>query len=159
MESGDPSRHNARAMSEENIETVRRFYQAFDRWIASLMSDPADGIEQSAELEEMFDHLDPDAEWDWPLSTDTFKGREQLLKAVAEWFETVSSWRLEIVELIDCGGSRVLTDQRVVARGKGSGVPFVQHIFSVVTVRNGKVARFEDHTEKTSALKAVGLSQ
>ncbi len=144
-------------MSEENVEVVRGFYRAFDRWLASLRSDPAEAIEQSAELEEMFDHLDPDAEWDWPLSTDTFRGREQLLQAVADWFETVSAWRVEIEELTDCGGDRVLMDGRVVARGKGSGTPVVQHIFSVITIRNGKIARFEDHTEKASALEAVGL--
>jgi ketosteroid isomerase-like protein len=146
-------------MSEENVEVVRDFYRAFDSWLASITSDPAEGIERSAELEEMFDHLDPDAEWDWPLSTDTFKGREQLLQAVADWYETVSAWRVEIVELIDCGGDRVLMDARILARGKGSGTPITQHVFSVITIRNGKVARFEDHTEKASALKAVGLSQ
>ena len=146
-------------MSEENFAAVRGFYRAFDSWLASLTSDPAEGIEQSAELEEMFDHLDPDAEWAWPLSTDTFKGREQLLQAVADWYETVSAWRVEIVELIDCGDDRVLMDARVVARGKGSGTPFTQHVFSVVTIRNGKIARFEDHTERASALEAAGLSE
>ncbi len=138
---------------------VRGFYRAFDRWLASLESDPAEEIEQSAELEEMFDHLDPDAEWDWPLSTDTFRGREQLLQAVADWFETVSAWRVEIEELIDCSGDRVLMVGRVEARGKGSGTPFAQHVFSVITIRNGKVARFEDHTERASALMAAGLSE
>ena len=146
-------------MSEEKFEAVRGFYRAFDRWLASLSSDPEEEIDQSAELEEMFDHLDPDAEWDWPLSTDTFRGREQLLQAVADWYGTVSSWRVEIEELTDCGGDRVLMDARVVARGKGSGTPFEQHVFSVITIRNGKVARFKDYTERASALKAVGLSE
>jgi ketosteroid isomerase-like protein len=146
-------------MSEENFAAVRGFYRAFDKWLASLESDPAEGIEQSAELEEMFDHLDPDAEWAWPLSTDTFRGREQLLQAVADWYEAVSAWSVEIVELLDCGDDRVLMDARVVARGKGSGTPFTQHVFSVITVRDGKIARFEDHTERASALEAAGLSE
>src|SRR5690349_16213637 len=110
-------------MSQENLEVVRSFYRAFDRWLASLRSDPAEAIEQSGELEEMFDHLDSDAEWDWPLSPDTFKGREQLLQAVADWFETVSAWSVEIAELIDCGEDQVLMDARILARGKGSGTP------------------------------------
>jgi ketosteroid isomerase-like protein len=146
-------------MSEEKFEAVRGFYRAFDRWLASLSSDPAEGVEHSPELEEMFDHLDPDVEWDWPLSTDTFKGREQLLKAVADWFETVSAWSVEIEELIDCGGDRVMMVGRVEARGKGSGTPFAQRVFSVITIRNGKLARFKDYTERASALEAVGLSE
>jgi ketosteroid isomerase-like protein len=61
--------------------------------------------------------------------------------------------------LIDCGEDRVLMDGRVVARGKGSGTPFTQHVFSVITIRNGKIARFEDYTEKAHALEASGLSE
>jgi ketosteroid isomerase-like protein len=146
-------------MSEKKFDAVRGFYRAFDRWLASLDSDPEDEIEQSPELDEMFDHLDPNAEWDWPLSTDTFKGREQLLQAVADWYGTVSSWSVEIQELTDCGGDRVLVDVRVVAVGKGSGTPFEQLVFSVITIRGGKIARFEDYTERADALKAAGLPE
>ena len=146
-------------MSEENFTVVRGFYRAFDAWLASLKSDPEETIERSAELEEMFDHLDPEVEWAWPLSSDTFEGREQLLDAVSDWFESVSAWAVEILELTDCGEDRVLMDCQVVARGKGSGTPFTQHVFSVITIRNGKIARFEDYTEKGEALEAAGLSE
>jgi ketosteroid isomerase-like protein len=146
-------------MSEEKFELVRAFYRAFDRWLASLSTDPEEKIEESAELEEMFDHLVPDAEWDWALSTDTFKGREQLLQAVADWYGTVDYWTVEIEKLTDCGGDRVLMDSRVVARGKGSGTPFEQHVHSVITICDGKLARFKDYTERADALEAVGLSE
>ena len=48
---------------------------------------------------------------------------------------------------------------RVVARGKGSGTPVREPIFVAVTVRNGKVVRLEDHSERAKALKAVGLRE
>lgn len=107
----------------------------------------------------MFDHLDPEAEWDWLFSPETFRGREQLLLAVADYLETVDDWRVEIEELIDAGRDRVLAIGRVVARGKGSGAPVLQPIFSAFTLRNGKVARFEDHTERAKAVEAAGLSE
>jgi ketosteroid isomerase-like protein len=47
----------------------------------------------------------------------------------------------------------------VVARGRGSGVPVDQRVFSVLTVRDGKVARIDDHTERADALEAAGLSK
>ncbi len=146
-------------MSEENVELVRGFYESLDRWLASYWSDPVVPIEQSPELEEMFDHLDAEAEWDWLFSPETFRGREQLLQALADYLETVGDWRVEMEELIDGTGDRVLAMARVVARGKGSGAPVLQPIFSAFTVRNGKVARIEDHTERAEALEAAGLRE
>jgi ketosteroid isomerase-like protein len=146
-------------MSEENVEIVRRFYESLNKWLASYWFDPEQPLEQSPELEEVFDQLDPEAEWDWLFSPETFRGREQLLQAVADYLETVSDWRVEIEELIDGGEDRVLSIGRVVARGKGSGTPVLQPIFAVITVRSGKVARIEDHTERADALEAAGLRE
>jgi ketosteroid isomerase-like protein len=106
----------------------------------------------------VFARLDPEAEWDWPLSPETFRGREQLLQAVADWLETVSHWRIDVEDLIEGSQGRVLLVARVVARGKGSGAPIHQPIFTAVTVRNGKIARIDDHTEKAKGVEAAGLS-
>ena len=146
-------------MSRENIEVVRDFYASLDTWLASLSSGPAVPLEQTPGVDELFDHLDPQAEWDWVFSPETFRGREQLLQAVADYLETVGEWRVDVEELVDGTGDRVLAMSRVVARGKGSGAPVFQPIFTVFTVRNGKVARIEDHTERSEALEAAGLSE
>jgi len=146
-------------MSQENVERVRDFYESLNSWLSSFWSDPVVPIEQSPELEEMFDHLDPEAEWDWLFSPETFRGRKQLLQAAADYLETVGDWRVEIEEVTDGTGDRVLVVARVVARGKGSGVPVLQRIFSAVTVRKGKVARIEDHSERAKAREAAGLRE
>ena len=146
-------------MSEENVEVVRRFYESLNRWLASYWSDPEQPLEQSPELEQVFDQLDPDAEWDWLFSVETFRGREQLLQALADYLETVGDWRVEVEELIDGSRDRVLGIGRVVAQGKGSGAPVLQLIFSAFTLRNGKVARIEDHTERAKALETAGLRE
>jgi ketosteroid isomerase-like protein len=146
-------------MSQENVEVVRGYFESLNRWLVSYWSDPVVPIAQSPELKEVFGHLDPEAEWDWLFSPETFRGREQLLQAVADWLETVGEWRVEIEELIDGSGNRVLVIGRVVARGKGSGAPILQPISVTVTVRHGKVARIEDHTEGAKALEAAGLRE
>jgi hypothetical protein len=46
-----------------------------------------------------------------------------------------------------------------VARGKGSGVPIRQPLFTAVTIKDRKVARIEDHTDRASGLEAVGLAE
>ena len=119
--------------------------------------DPHGPLEESPGLEEVFDRLDPEAEWDWPLSPETFRGREQLLQAAEDWLEAVSHWQIEIDDLIEGSRDRVLLVGRVVARGKGSGAPVRQPLFSAVTVRSGKITRIEDHTEKAKAVEAAGL--
>jgi ketosteroid isomerase-like protein len=146
-------------MSQENVEVVRGYFESLNRWLVSYWSDPVVPIAQSPELKEVFGHLDPEAEWDWLFSPETFRGREQLLQAVADWLETVTDWRVEVEELIEGSRDRVLLIGRVVARGKGSGTPVDQPIFVAVTVRNGKVARLEERTERAEALEAVGLRE
>jgi hypothetical protein len=52
---------------------------------------------------------------------------------------------------------RVFVRMRVHAHGKGSGAPAEQTVFGVVTLRDGKVARIDDHTERAEGLEAAGL--
>jgi ketosteroid isomerase-like protein len=110
-------------------------------------------------MDAVFARLDSEAEWDWPLSPKTFRGREQLLQAVADWLETVSHWRIEVEDLVEGSQGRVLLVGRVVARDRGSGAPIHQPIFTAATVRSGKIARIDDHTEKAKALEAAGLAE
>jgi ketosteroid isomerase-like protein len=53
----------------------------------------------------------------------------------------------------------VVVSVRVVARGRGSGIPVNQQVFSVITVRDGKVARIHDYIERAIALEAAGLRE
>src|SRR3954452_9945405 len=146
-------------MSEENLEVLRSFYAAMEKWLGSMGSHPGEQLEQSPELEEVFDHLDPDVEWDWALTPETFRGRDRLLQAVADWLQTVTDWRVEPADLIDVSRNRVLVTVRVTAQGKGSGAPAIQSVFSVNTVRDGKITRIEDYTDKNEALEAAGLRE
>jgi ketosteroid isomerase-like protein len=84
-------------------------------------------------------------------------GRDQLVQAVADWIQTMDDWRIEVQELIEGRGDRVLAILRVMARGKGSGVRVDQRSFTVITVRNGKMARIEEHAERAKGLEAAGL--
>ena len=146
-------------MSQQNVEVVRGYYEALNRFLRSYWSDPEQPLEQTPGVEEVFDHLDPEAEWDWLFSPETPRGREQLLQAAEDWLETVSDWHVEVEELIDGTRDRVLLIGRVMAEGKGSGTPIDQPLFTVVTVRDGKVARIEDHTERAKGLEAAGLRE
>ena len=145
------------AMSEANVEAVRGYYEAVDRWLASYWADPRLPIEETQELEDVFRRLDPEAEWDWLFGLETLRGHEQILRAIADWLETVDDWRVSVEEVIDGSEDRVLAILDVQARGRGSGAPADQRVFAVVTMRNGKLARVHDHTERAKGMAAAGL--
>jgi ketosteroid isomerase-like protein len=146
-------------MSQENVEVAREWYGALNRWLDSYWANPERPLGETPGTDGLFDRMDPEAEWDWLFSPETFRGRDHLLRAAADWIETVDGWQIEIEELIDGTDGRVVVVVRVVARGRGSGAPVYQRVFSVITVRDGKVARIHDHTERAKALEAAGLSE
>ena len=136
---------------------VRGYFEAADRWLASYWAAPRRPLEEVPELEAVFDRLDPHAEWDWLFGRGILHGHEQIRQAIADWIETVDGWRIGIEEVIDGSDDRVLAVLDVQARGRGSGAPADQRVFTVVTVRDGKVTRVHDHTERATALEAAGL--
>ena len=146
-------------MSQENVEVAREWYEVLNRSLESYWARPGQPLGETPGMDEVFDRMSEDAEWDWLFSPETFRGREQLLRAAADWIETVDGWQIEVEDVIAGTGDRVVVTVRVVARGRGSGVPVYQQVFSVITVRDGKIARIHDYTERAEALEAAGLRE
>ena len=59
----------------------------------------------------------------------------------------------------DLAGDQVLVESRNAIRGKGSGLQIDQAIWTVVAVREGKIAAISDFTDRNSALEAAGPSE
>ena len=133
-------------MSEENVEIVRRAFEAWNR----------------DDLEGLMAVIDPDvvavAPAEWPES-DIGTGREalhdQFERLRAPWGEQ----RIEVDDIRDLG-DRVLVLFRWIARGIGSQVE-VEHPAAILdTLRDGRVVRVEFFFEDQSkALEAAGLSE
>ena len=138
---------------------ARHWYEAVNRWLESYWAHPERPLGETPGVDGVFDRMEPEAEWDWLFSRETFRGRDQLLRAATDWIETVDGWQLEVEDVIDATRGRVVVVVRVVARGRGSGVPVYQRVFSVITIRDGKIARIHDYTERAPALEAAGLSE
>ena len=143
-------------MSRANVEIVRGYYEVLGGWLDAYWADPVPLDETSHEL---LEHLDPEVEWDWAFEARTFRGREQLLRAVADWIEAVDDWRVKVEDLIDAGGDHVFGILRVSVRGRGSGARVDQRIFTAFTIRHGKIARIDDYTDRAEALEASGLRE
>jgi uncharacterized protein len=130
-------------MSQENVEIVRRSYDAYARGDLEAALAALD-----AEIE-THDHDIPDA--------GDYRGIEGLLQWQADWEAGWASWRWEPEEFIDAG-DRVVAILRLHAKGRGSGVDVERLDGAVWTLRDGKCIRLDCYGSKAEALEAVGLS-
>jgi ketosteroid isomerase-like protein len=123
-------RPRATATSSKNVAAVRRLYDLF-----------VDGrIEEAEAL------LDPGIHWAEPEEAPdqhVVDGRAAALGALNAWLETWEGYELELVEIVDAPGDRVLQWNRHSATGAVSGVPFEGDLFQVWWLRDGTPYRME----------------
>jgi ketosteroid isomerase-like protein len=133
-------------MSQENVEIVRRAYEAFQR----------NGGEA------LLAFLDREVEWkvraDLPDS-DTYVGHEGMRRLSATFDEALDESWYSPEEFIDAG-DQVVVVLRWGGRGKASGVEFEERDETwIFAVREGKVVRVTEYPSRQDALEAAGLSE
>ena len=133
-------------MSQENVEIVSRFAEAWARgdWAAA------------AEL------ADPEVE-QHPTVGGVERGR--VLRGVSEIRqdydrveETWDEHRIEAEKII-AAGDQVVLFQREYQRGKSSGVELEIEAAVVIDLRAGRITRVQGYMDRAAALDAVGLGK
>ena len=145
--SGDDAlpRDTARAMSQENVEAVRRLYDLWDRRAFAL----------AVEL------YDPDIVYarigdDVPDFAGRWRGVEQMRQAVMPYLSAFVEYRFELEEIRDLG-DRVLVRERHRAFGRRSGVAVDHAVGALFTLREGRVVELVQYWHFADALEAAGL--
>ena len=130
-------------LSEENVEIIRRAFDAFDRGeVDSALADADPGF--------VTYRAEPDGL--------TYHGREGFLKATADWTEGFDQWTVRAEEFIEAGDDVVVRlHQR--ARGRTSGVPIEGEFWFVFTLSGGRMLRLDMHTSKGLAFDVAGLAE
>lgn len=132
-------------MADENVETIRRGFEAYNR----------DGVEA------LLAFLDPEFEAvtapELTVEPDTYRGHEGIRRYFESFYEVMEDIRFEPQELIDAG-DQVVVLVRLRARGKDTGIEAEQSLFQVWTVRDGRAVRLETFAERSEALRAAGLN-
>jgi ketosteroid isomerase-like protein len=80
-------------------------------------------------------------------------------QAVTSWTGAWEDFRFEPRRLIECGESKVLVEGWQGGRGKSSGVEVSEEIFSVYTIKGGKIVRQRMFRDRDEAAAAAGLSE
>jgi ketosteroid isomerase-like protein len=130
-------------MSEENMEVVRRMYNAF----------------HGGDIEGALNHFDPnvlvDASRARPDDVAVGTGHEHLIQIVTSWVTAWDEWREEIEEMRDLG-SRVLVLTLQRGRGKGSGVEVEARWAVLYELDRGVITSMRIYPQSEEALKATG---
>jgi ketosteroid isomerase-like protein len=139
-------------MSEENVEIVRRVFDAVAR----------------RDTETVLSLYHPDLEWNgsrhrWAEvlghGMARFRGHEGLRRWARQYYEAWENLEDNIEELIDAG-DQVISIVTTRARGRASGVEVEwKHNAGVWTIRDGKVVRVVWLPTREEALEAAGLRE
>jgi ketosteroid isomerase-like protein len=143
MESSALSRDTAWAMSEENVEVVRKAidYEYY-------------GVGDRAEAEAIFD---PQVVLN-PIDEAASSGFDAMRADMARWASAFDELKVTVEEIIDAG-DQVLVVAYHQGRGRESGVEVDTRFYEVYTLREGKVSRVDEYIERDDALIAAGLSE
>lgn len=138
-------------MSAENVEFVRGLFAA------SASMDSRALVAALPELLPQF--AQPDIEWvEDPSRPDAqvHRGYDGVLASWTHWLEQWSDYTFELEALTDCGDD-VFAAARETARGATGDVPVSSRIFVVLTVRDGKLARWREFYAEADARAAAGI--
>jgi ketosteroid isomerase-like protein len=130
-------------MSKENVEIVRRAYEAWNRR----------DFDAAAEL------LSPDIEWQMPSSfpePDTWRSSEDVRRGLARFHESWGEFRAEVQEYIDAG-DRVVALVRFHGRAAITGVAVegTSVDATVWTLRDGQAIKVQMYIGTSEALETV----
>ena len=134
-------------MSQEDAETVRRFFEALNR---SRTGDffPADLFDPAVEFDFSRRLVDPGV----------YRGLEAVRRWVEEEWAVYGAIEIVPEEVISVGDKLVAS---VVARGMGvlSGAAVEASVVNVLTFRAGRLLRLEYFGDREEAMRAVKLAE
>ena len=124
-------------MSQENVEVVRRFLLL--------------------EVDEALTYVDPDIVWN-PAEESATHGHDAVRASLVRWKSEWDDYEL-LPEEFEHMGDRVVAAVRLRGRGRGSGIEVDARFYEVYTLRQGKILRMDQFTQRSEALEAVGLRE
>ena len=133
-------------MSQENVDVVRRVYEAAAR-------------RDTATVLTLYDpEIELDASRWLPDRQEVYQGHDGLHRFFREWHDAWGDVEYDFDRLIDAG-EHVISVVNRHARGRSSGAEVEWPLGLVWTLREGKVLRVVWFASVADALEAVGLSE
>jgi ketosteroid isomerase-like protein len=131
-------------MSRENVEVVRRLYAA---WAHDEVPGPLELLHPDIE------YVNPDG----AIEPGIRRGLPAFIAAIEKLFEGWATWKME-PEQITAVGDQVAVVVRYQASARRSGIAVEGRESALLTLRDGKVVRYEWFHGPADAPEAMGLS-
>jgi ketosteroid isomerase-like protein len=131
-------------MSQENVEIVRRMWDAF----------------LAGDFEAALSFYAPDVEWDGTNLPDGTVGRghEAILGHISSWAEAWEDWSVELEQITAAGDDQVVLLFR--ERGRSdSGLVMDERHAELYALRDGRIVLRQGFSDPSRALEAAGLSK
>jgi ketosteroid isomerase-like protein len=134
-------------MSEENVEMIRRGWEAWLR----------------GDMNALAADWDPEVIWstehfhDWPESA--YRGVQGVMQFLNEWLDVWGDYEIDVDAVLAAPDGRVVSLIRQRGKGRESGVAMTMEMAQIATIRDGKIVRFENYENPAEALEAAGLSK
>jgi ketosteroid isomerase-like protein len=129
-------------MSQENVEVVRELWDAYSRGDFDRVIALTDPYVVLVTLEE-----------------GALYGPNAVRANYARWMEAWEEEPETTVEEVIGSGDHVLVIACFQGRGRGSGVRVEQRLYEVYTLRNGRILRVDEFSDRANALEAAGLRE
>jgi ketosteroid isomerase-like protein len=133
-------------MSQENVEVVRKVYEAVNR----------------GDLDTWASFLSPEVVWEAlsvPGFREVYRGRAGARVWLEQLLDVFENTHLEIEQITALSDDRVLVASTDTGRGRGSGAPVEYHECSILWFAEGLVTRRRAFRTRGEALEAAGLSE
>jgi ketosteroid isomerase-like protein len=133
-------------MSLENVELVRRGFEAFN----------------SGDIERILSFTGADFEIEVPpglsAEPDTYRGHAGVRRYFQSFDEAMDEVHFQAERFWDAAEA-VVVDARVTARGKQTAIPVEQRAAQLWTIQGGRVIRIRAYASLSEALETVGLAE
>jgi ketosteroid isomerase-like protein len=93
----------------------------------------------------------------WVIQT-TYRGHEGLRRWWADLAEAFGDFDIELDDVMEIDGERVLTTQRFVGHFRTTDIPFDGAWASILWIRDGRVVRAQGFLSKRRAMRAAGIA-
>jgi ketosteroid isomerase-like protein len=150
-------------MSQENVEIVRRYYEAARRFFDAYWKNPR-SLASALETEDfpegtaVLSYLHPEVECKPGASAllgGTVRGHLGMARMWDEFLAAADDYVVTLGELVDIGDDQVLAVVEWSFRGKLSEMSLDARGFVLYTLRGGMITREEAYLDRKDALEAV----
>jgi ketosteroid isomerase-like protein len=121
-------------MSQENVEARKLdmglIREIYDHW-------------NRGEVEATLAHVHPDIEWHtrWLGTPEVYRGHDGLRAFFAAIAEAWDDLRVEPERFVPVSDNRAVVIERLIGRGRGSGIEVDMHVYEAVTASDGLVLK------------------